>query len=76
MGESHQLRRAVEEDAAVVRRSAVRAFFERPLPRKQEIDTIAAWVDSGAKEGDRKDAPKPKEFYDGWNIPTPDLVIT
>lgn len=43
---------------------------------KQEIATIAAWVDSGSKEGDSKDAPKPKEFYDGWNIPTPDLVIT
>jgi hypothetical protein len=43
---------------------------------KQEIATITAWVDSGAKEGDAKDAPKPKEFYDGWNIPTPDLVIS
>jgi hypothetical protein len=43
---------------------------------KDEIATITAWVDSGAKEGDSKDAPKPKDFYDGWNIPTPDLVIS
>src|SRR5437588_9236337 len=26
---------------------------------KQEIDTVVAWVDGGAKEGDPKDAPKP-----------------
>ena len=42
---------------------------------KQEIDTLAAWVDGGAKEGDPKDAPAPRSFYDGWNIPTPDLVL-
>lgn len=43
---------------------------------KQQIETITAWVDGGAKEGDSKDAPKPKQFYDGWNIPAPDLVIS
>jgi len=42
---------------------------------KQEMDTLAAWVDGGAKEGDPKDAPAPKQFYDGWNIPTPDIVL-
>src|SRR5882762_2445680 len=35
---------------------------------KQEIDTVVAWVDSGAKEGDAKDAPKPREFFTGWSI--------
>ena len=48
---------------------------DRSLSR-QEIDMITAWVDTGAKEGDLKDAPAPKHFYDGWNIPTPDLVIS
>jgi hypothetical protein len=43
---------------------------------KEEVATITAWVDSGAKEGDVKDSPKSKEFYDGWNIPAPDLVIS
>jgi hypothetical protein len=43
---------------------------------QQEIDTLVAWVDSGAKEGDPKDAPKPKEWLDGWNIPKPDLVLS
>ena len=42
---------------------------------KAEIDTIVAWVDSGAKEGEAKEAPKAREFVDGWNIPKPDLVI-
>ena len=40
-----------------------------------EIDTIAAWVDGGAKEGDPKDLPPPPKFEAGWNIGKPDLVI-
>ena len=42
---------------------------------KQEIDTIVAWVDGGAKEGDPKDAPKPREFTSGWQIGKPDVVF-
>src|SRR5580692_10230956 len=42
---------------------------------KQEIETLVAWVDGGAKEGDPKDAPAPRTFTEGWNIPTPDLVL-
>jgi len=42
---------------------------------KQELDTVIAWVDGGAKEGDAKDAPKPLTFTEGWNIPKPDLVL-
>src|SRR5215470_12524011 len=30
-----------------------------------EIDTIIAWVDSGAKPGNAKDAPKPKQWFNG-----------
>jgi hypothetical protein len=34
-----------------------------------EIDTIAWWVESGAAEGDRKDAPPAVEWpADGWDI--------
>jgi hypothetical protein len=39
------------------------------------IQTLVAWVDGGAPEGDPKDAPNPREFVDGWNIGTPDLII-
>ncbi|MBO0800323.1 MAG: thiol-disulfide isomerase, partial [Blastocatellia bacterium] len=40
-----------------------------------EIDTIIAWVDGGAKEGDAKDLPPAPQFADGWNIGQPDMVI-
>ena len=43
---------------------------------KDEIDTISAWVDGGAKEGDPKDAPKALAFTEGWNIPQPDVVLS
>lgn len=39
-----------------------------------EIKTLVAWVDGGAAEGDKKDAPPPLSFQDGWNI-KPDMVI-
>ena len=42
---------------------------------KVDIDTIARWVDSGAPEGDPKDAPIPVKFVDGWNIAQPDMVL-
>jgi hypothetical protein len=42
---------------------------------KQEIDTLAAWVDTGAKEGSKADAPKPRTWVDGWNIAKPDAII-
>jgi hypothetical protein len=39
-----------------------------------EIQTLTAWADSGAPEGDPKDAPAPRVFHDGWNI-QPDMII-
>ncbi len=42
---------------------------------QKEIDTISAWVDGGAKEGDPKDlAPNPK-YTEGWQIGKPDAVF-
>jgi len=41
-----------------------------------EIDTIVAWVNSGAPEGKSQDLPKPPEFVEGWGIGKPDEVIT
>ncbi|HLJ46845.1 MAG TPA: hypothetical protein VKU01_12595 [Bryobacteraceae bacterium] len=40
-----------------------------------EIDTLLAWVDSGSKEGNPKDAPKPREFATGWTIGQPDQIF-
>ena len=42
----------------------------------KEIQTIAAWVDGGAKEGNPADMPAPPQFADGWQIGVPDLVLT
>ncbi len=41
---------------------------------KAEIDTLVSWADNGAPEGDKKDAPAPLAFHDGWNI-QPDMII-
>ena len=41
-----------------------------------EIDTIIAWVDQGAKEGDPKELPGAPKFVEGWTIGKPDVVLT
>jgi hypothetical protein len=43
---------------------------------KQDIDTIVAWVDQGAKEGDPKDLPKAPEFVGSWRGGKPDIILT
>ena len=47
---------------------------DRSLPQA-EIDTLVAWVDTGAVEGDPAEAPKPLDFTDGWHIGKPDLIV-
>ncbi len=47
---------------------------DRSLSQK-EIDTIVAWVDGGAKEGNAKDLPPTPSFIDGWSIGKPDMII-
>ena len=41
----------------------------------QQISTITAWADAGAPGGDPQDAPPPRKWAEGWNIPQPDLVV-
>jgi hypothetical protein len=41
-----------------------------------DIQTIVAWVDGGAKEGNSAEMPAPPQFADGWQIGVPDLVLT
>jgi mono/diheme cytochrome c family protein len=40
-----------------------------------EIDTILAWIDSGAEEGAAEDLPPAPKFADGWSIGQPDVVL-
>ncbi|HEX5736180.1 MAG TPA: DUF3471 domain-containing protein [Blastocatellia bacterium] len=42
---------------------------------QSDIDTIAAWVDQGAKQGDPRDLPPAPQASDLWEISKPDLVI-
>jgi tetratricopeptide (TPR) repeat protein len=48
---------------------------ERRL-RDDQIALIAKWVESGAPEGNPAEAPKPPTFSGGWQLGTPDLVLT
>ncbi|HSR08273.1 MAG TPA: cytochrome c [Bryobacteraceae bacterium] len=40
-----------------------------------EKEKIVSWVDAGAPEGKPSDAPAPRQFQEGWNIPPPDVVF-
>jgi Flp pilus assembly protein TadD len=48
---------------------------ERRLPDDQ-IALIRQWVAAGAPEGAPADGPAPPTFADGWQLGTPDLVLT
>lgn len=43
---------------------------------KHDVDTILAWVDGGAKEGNPKDLPSVPQFTEGWQIGKPDIVLS
>ncbi|PYR04672.1 MAG: hypothetical protein DMG00_22940 [Acidobacteria bacterium] len=48
---------------------------DRSLTR-QQIETIAAWVDGGAPRGNDADLPPVPKFADGWTVGTqPDVVL-
>lgn len=42
----------------------------------RDIETLVSWADGGAKEGNPADMPSPPQFAEGWQIGTPDLVMT
>ena len=42
---------------------------------QKEIDTVLAWIDGGAKEGNPADLPAVPQFASGWQIGEPDLII-
>src|SRR5262249_49633085 len=50
-------------------------FANDPSLSAEEKGTLAAWIDGGAPEGNPGDAPKPKQFVDGWRISKPDVVF-
>ena len=40
---------------------------------QKDIDTIVAWVEGGAKEGDPKDLKPNPKFTEGWQMGKPDV---
>lgn len=42
----------------------------------RERATLLAWVEQGTPLGDPGALPPPRQFSDGWNIGTPDVVLT
>ncbi len=40
-----------------------------------DIATLVAWADHGAPAGDKKDAPPPKNWVEGWTMGKPDAVF-
>jgi len=42
---------------------------------KAEIDTLARWAETGAAEGRREQAPPPRTWTEGWNLPRVDSVV-
>jgi hypothetical protein len=48
---------------------------DRRLSEKDK-DTLIRWVDGGAPKGDPKDLPPAPRFVEGWEIGTPDAVIS
>lgn len=45
-----------------------------PTLTSEQIAMIDKWVESGTLEGDKKDLPEPRAFYDDWSIGKPDIV--
>ena len=56
--------------------SSIRAYKNDASLTQTEINTIAAWVDGGAVEGNNEDLPATPQFAEGWSIGEPDLVFT
>ena len=78
-------RRHAREIASAVQRRAMPPWLPEPghaafvgerRLRDDQIALIASWAGSGAPEGNAADAPKPPVFSSGWQLGTPDLVLT
>lgn len=50
-------------------------FSNDPSLSEHEIQTIQDWVAAGAARGNPREAPAPRHWVAGWNIPQPDSVV-
>ncbi len=75
LGQVHQAVGGRAPDAALVADPQHGQFRDARALAKADIDRIVAWVDAGAPAGNPKDAPAPRQYTEGWSIPSPDLVV-
>src|SRR6266571_3304754 len=79
------VRRHATQIAAVTARRVMPPW--KPLPGKgdfqsarrlsdRELDTIQEWIAAGAREGDAADLPPAPAWREGWQLGTPDLVVS
>ncbi len=54
---------------------AIGKFSNDVSLKQSEIDTIAAWVDAGAPQGNPADLPAAPKYATGWSIGKPDLIF-
>ena len=52
------------------------AFIGERRLSEAEIDLIERWVGTGAVEGDAVDLPPPPRWSGGWQLGTPDVILT
>lgn len=78
-------RRHAREIASAVQRRVMPPWLPEPghavfagerRLRDDQIKLIAAWAESGAPEGNPADTPAPPATSSGWQLGTPDLVLT
>jgi hypothetical protein len=50
-------------------------FSNDPSLSADEIKTLESWADSKAPAGNPSDAPPPRHWVSGWNIPAPDRIV-
>jgi hypothetical protein len=50
-------------------------FANDPSLFAKEISTLRAWTQTGKQKGQPSEAPPPKHWLGGWNIPQPDVTI-
>jgi hypothetical protein len=50
-------------------------FANDPSLTEDQISTITHWAAAGSPPGNSHEAPAPRKWAEGWNIPQPDLVV-
>jgi hypothetical protein len=56
--------------------SSCARYADDPSLTAQEIETLSRWVSAGAPQGDPRDLPPERTFPDGWELGSPDRVLT